>query len=70
MSNRILATLVAFFLGGIGGEWLVLRKPVNFVLSLLFFWTTIPCWIAFYHIIVFLMMSDEKFEKKYQLDTK
>ena len=62
---RITTALVAFILGGFGIQWFILKKPAYGVLSLVFFWTTIPAWIALYHVIVMIMMTDEAFEKKY-----
>lgn len=63
--NRLVAALVAFFLGGIGMQWFYLGNAKNGVLSFLFCWTFIPSFIALYHVATFLMMSDEKFEEKY-----
>ena len=68
MNTRMTVVLVSFFLGGFGIQWFLLKKPVNGILSMLFFWTTIPVWIAWYHIITMLMMTDEAFEEKYKIN--
>jgi len=60
--DRTLAIVIALFLGGIGGEWFYLGKPAHGVISILFAWTFIPAFIALYHIIKFLFMTDEQFE--------
>jgi len=65
MSRRTTAALVSFFFGGFGFQWFLLNKPLRGIISFLVCWTFIPAMIAWYHIIVFLMMSDEAFEEKY-----
>jgi TM2 domain-containing membrane protein YozV len=62
--NKILAGLLALFLGGFGihrfylGQWWGL-------FYLLFVWTFIPSFIAFIESIVFFCASDAEWEKKY-----
>lgn len=65
MKNRTTAALLAFFLGGFGGQYFYLGKAGTGVVCLLFSWTFIPCIIAFYHTIKFLTMSDEAFNAEY-----
>ena len=65
MSKRATTALVSFFFGAFGLQWFILNKPLLGILSILFFWTTIPAWIAWYHIITLLMMDDGAFDKKY-----
>lgn len=63
--NKLVAALLAFFLGGFGIQWFYLGKTLYGVLSLVFFWTAIPAIIAFIHFIVLLVSSDEAFNAKY-----
>ena len=63
--SRIVAALLAFFLGGIGGHKFYLGRVAAGVLYLLFCWTLIPSFIAFIEFIVYLCMSDESFAAKY-----
>lgn len=65
--NKIIAALLAFFLGGFGGQYFYLGKIGAGVLCLLFCWTFIPSIIAFIDIIRFLVMSDKEFDLKYNM---
>jgi TM2 domain-containing membrane protein YozV len=62
--NKIVAGLLALFLGGFGilrfylGQWWGL-------FYLVFFWTFLPYAIGFVEGIVFLCTSDRKWEEKY-----
>lgn len=63
--SRIAAALFAFFLGGIGGHKFYLGQIGIGIVYLIFCWTFIPALIAFVEFILFLTMSDEKFNQKY-----
>lgn len=63
--NRIITILLAFFLGDFGGQFFYLRQYWLGVLCLLFFWTWIPGIWGVVHAIIFLSMSDEEFNLKY-----
>ncbi|MBK1684812.1 NINE protein [Rhodoferax fermentans] len=63
--SRIAAALFAFFLGGFGGHKFYLGQVGLGIVYLLFCWTFIPAIIAFVEFILFLTMSDEKFNQKY-----
>jgi len=65
MKNRTTAALIAFFLGGIGGQYFYLGKTGKGFAALIFCWTFIPAFIALYHFIKFLTMSDEAFNQEY-----
>ncbi|HEX8327284.1 MAG TPA: NINE protein [Hymenobacter sp.] len=65
MRNRTTAALLAFFLGAFGGQYFYLGRVGAGVASLLFCWTLIPSFIALYHFIKFLTMSDEAFNLQY-----
>lgn len=63
--SRITTALLAFFLGGIGVHRFYLGNIFLGFLYLIFCWTFIPAIIAFIEFIVFLVMSDDEFNKKY-----
>ncbi len=63
--SRIVAALLAFFLGGLGINWFYLNRNVIGLLSLLFCWTFIPVIISFIHMFVLLVAGDDNFNKKY-----
>lgn len=65
MRNRTTAALLAFFLGGIGGQFFYLGRAGAGIACLLFCWTFIPCFIALYHFIKFLTMTDGEFNAQY-----
>lgn len=64
-SSKIVAALLAFFLGGIGIHKFYLRQPGSGIVYLLLCWTLIPGIIAFIEGLIFLTMSDEAFDQKY-----
>lgn len=63
--SKIAAALFAFFLGGIGGHKFYLGQIGWGIAYLLFCWTFIPAFVAFIEFILFLTMSEEKFNLKY-----
>lgn len=63
--NRLMAALLALFLGGLGVHHFYLGRPIMGVIYLLFCWTFIPALIAFIEAIVLLCTSDEAFHRKY-----
>jgi len=65
MKNKTTTAILAFFLGGIGVHRFYLGQTMYGVLYLLFCWTLIPSLIAFIDFIVFLVMTEEKFNEKY-----
>ncbi|SFQ79840.1 NINE protein [Hymenobacter arizonensis] len=65
MRNRTTAALLAFFLGAFGGQYFYLGRIGAGIASILFFWTLIPSFIALYHVIKFLTISDEAFNLQY-----
>ena len=67
MKNRSTAILLALFLGGLGIHKFYLNKPGLGILYILFVWTFIPGIIAFFEVIIFLCMSDETFDLKYNM---
>lgn len=63
--SRVVAALLAFFLGGFGAHKFYLGQVGMGLLYLLFFWTAIPAIVAFVEFILLLVMSDEVFARKY-----
>jgi TM2 domain-containing membrane protein YozV len=63
--NKIVAGILALFLGGIGVHKAYLGKIGAFVLCVLFCWTGIPAIVAFIEAIILFCMSDEAFDAKY-----
>jgi TM2 domain-containing membrane protein YozV len=68
MRNKTTAALLAFFLGGFGGQYFYLGRVGAGIACILFCWTFIPCIIAFYHFIKFLIMSEDKFNLEYNTE--
>lgn len=63
--SRIVAALLALFLGAFGIHKFYLGQTLVGILYAIFFWTFIPGLIAFFEGIGFLLMSDEAFAQKY-----
>lgn len=63
--SRTTAALLAFFLGGFGGQHFYLGRTLLGVLCILFFWTWIPTLIGVVESIMFLCMSDMDFNRQY-----
>jgi TM2 domain-containing membrane protein YozV len=64
MKNRMVAALLAFFLGGFGIHKFYLNNPIG-ILYILFCWTLIPAIIAFFESIILFMMHDDDFNRRY-----
>lgn len=65
MKNKIVAALLAFFLGGLGIHKFYLGENGMGILYLLFCWTFIPGVIAFFEFLGLILMSDQAFNAKY-----
>ena len=63
--SRIVAALLAFFLGGLGVHKFYLGSILQGFLYLLMCWTFIPSVIAFIEGIYYLAISDAEFCRKY-----
>ena len=61
--SRSIAILLAIFLGGIGIHKFYLNKPGWGVIYLLFCWTFIPLILALIEALIYLFMSDDKFQE-------
>ncbi|MFA8299316.1 MAG: TM2 domain-containing protein [Hyphomicrobiales bacterium] len=65
MKNKLATALLAFFLGTFGVHRFYLGQTKYGFIYLIFFWTGIISIIAFIDFILFLTMSDEEFDVKY-----
>ncbi len=65
MKNKTTAAILAFLLGGLGVHKFYLGKTMQGLLYLVFCWTFIPALIAFVEFILFLAMSEQEFNSKY-----
>lgn len=63
--SRSLAVLLAMLLGSLGIHKFYLNSPGWGVLYILFCWTFIPAIIGFIEGVLYLMMSDQEFQRKY-----
>lgn len=63
--NKVIAALLAIFLGGFGIHKFYLGQKGWGLVYLLFFWTVIPGIVGFIEGIIYLCMSDERFAEKY-----
>jgi TM2 domain-containing membrane protein YozV len=63
--SKIVAFLLAWFLGGFGFHKFYLGRIGSGILYLIFCWTFIPAIIAFFEGIGYLISSDEAFARKY-----
>lgn len=70
MKNKIAAGLMGIFLGIFGIHKFYLGESGKGVLYLLFCWTGIPAIIGFIEGIVYLFMSKEEFDEKYNKKEK
>ncbi len=63
--SRVVAALLALFLGGIGAHRFYLGKIGTGILYLVFCWTFIPSLIGLIEGLVLLGMSNEEFARQY-----
>ncbi|MEL5565896.1 TM2 domain-containing protein [Serratia ureilytica] len=63
--DKVIAAIIAFFLGGFGIHKFYLRQTGWGILYILFCWTLIPAIVGFFEGIYYLLMSETKFNQKY-----
>lgn len=63
--NKVVAGLLAIFLGGIGIHKFYLGKVGWGIAYIIFSWTWIPTIVSFIEGIVYFCMSDKSFHEKY-----
>lgn len=66
-NDKIVAGLLALFLGGIGIHKFYLGRTGQGVLYLVFCWTGIPMVAGLIEALIYLTMSHEEFDEKYNL---
>ncbi|WP_027383388.1 TM2 domain-containing protein [Epilithonimonas caeni] len=69
MKSKSTTVLLAFFLGGIGVHRFYLGQNILGLLYLLFCWTFIPALIALFDFFIFIFMSEDNFNYKYNIRT-
>lgn len=65
MKSKVVAAILAFFLGGFGVHKFYLNQSGMGLMYLLFCWTGIPMVIAFFEGIIYLVTDDQEFQRKY-----
>ena len=65
--SRTSAAIFAIFLGGLGAHKFYLGQPGLGVLYLLFCWTFVPAIVGLIEGIVYLSMSDQSFNARYNV---
>jgi len=65
MKNKVVAGLLAIFLGGLGVHKFYLGKTGQGLLYLVFFWTFIPAIIALVEGIIYLTQPEEVFDAQW-----
>lgn len=65
MKSKTTAAVLAFFVGSLGIHRFYLGQGLLGLLYFLFCWTFIPAFVALIDFIVFLTMSEDKFNMKY-----
>lgn len=63
--NRVIAAILAILLGGFGAHRFYFGQIWLGILYLLFSWTSIPSIVGIIEGILYLLMSDEDFDRKY-----
>ena len=70
MRDKTTATAFAFFLGWMGIHQFYLGRIWQGVLYLLFSWTLIPLALSFIDFLILVLMSDKRFNEKYNYNLK
>lgn len=65
IKDRIATAIIAFGLGTFGIHKFYLGKCIKGILYILFSWTGIPTIISIVEGVLYLLMSDEEFDHKY-----
>ena len=68
MKNKVIAGLLAIFIGGFGLHWFYLNRSGLGILHLLFCWTPLAWISGLISGIVFLSMDRRIFDEKYNID--
>ena len=65
LKNKVLAGLLAIFLGWLGIHKFYLGRPVQGIVYILFCWTYLPALLGLIEGIVYLSMQEQNFHAKY-----
>jgi TM2 domain-containing membrane protein YozV len=65
MKSRIIAGLLALFLGGLGVHKFYLGQTKKGLIYLVLSWTCVPAVLSFIEAILIFSMTDEDFQFKY-----
>lgn len=66
--DKIIAAVLAWFLGAFGAHRFYLGQTGRGIMHLLFFWTLIPSLVGFVDFLGLLMMSQDRFDQRYNPD--
>lgn len=64
MEKRIIAAILALLVGGLGAHKFYMGKYLQGVIYILFCWTCIPSLVALVEGILYLVETEENFEKR------
>lgn len=70
VKSKVVAGLLAIFLGGLGIHKFYLGHIGMGIIYLIFCWTWIPSFIAFFEGIIYLCSNDENFQLKHHVRLK
>lgn len=70
VKSKVVAGVLALFLGGFGAHKFYLGQTGLGILYLCFCWTYIPALVSFVEGIIYLCSSDENFSRKYHVRVK
>ena len=65
MKNKTTAGILAILVGGLGIHKFYLDRPIWGVLYLVFCWTLVPAILSFFEGLVYLVDSEDDFNKRY-----
>ncbi|PLY01349.1 MAG: hypothetical protein C0623_05510 [Desulfuromonas sp.] len=63
--SKVALLVLTFFLGGVGGHKFYLRKYLQGLIYLLFFWTGIPSLVALVEFILYAFKSETELQRTY-----
>jgi len=70
MKSKTTTALLAFFFGGIGIHKFYLGETMGGLIYLFFCWTFIPLVLSLFDFLSVLLMSDEKFNIRYNYNRR
>lgn len=64
-TQKLIAILLAIFIGGFGIQWFYVGETKYGIISLIFFWTGIPALIGLIVGIYWIFLPDSEFRSRY-----